>query len=118
MKLRGHHLICLQFFRGEGYSGEFVENVKKIMERLESGETVEVVAGVDDICVACPYNRGYCGKDETSEERVREMDKAAVRLLGVSEKTTWREVAERIEKVLNEWRVFCEDCDWKEVCYG
>ena len=31
-QLRGHHLICLQFYRGEGYSGGFVSNLQRVRD--------------------------------------------------------------------------------------
>jgi len=52
VRLRGHHLICLQFFRGEGYSPEFVENLAHVITNAtESGALV--VAGADRVCAAC-----------------------------------------------------------------
>lgn len=37
IRLRGHHLICLHFYRGEGYSREFVENLEDIVRRAKGG---------------------------------------------------------------------------------
>jgi len=45
-KLRGHHLICLNFFRGEGYSEDFIKNIYSVMKK----EKVEIVKGADDVC--------------------------------------------------------------------
>jgi hypothetical protein len=43
IKLRGHHLICLHFYRSEGYSREFVKNLEDIVRRATEGEKLEVV---------------------------------------------------------------------------
>lgn len=53
VKLRGHHLICLHFFKGEGYSKAFVENLREVVKRAEN-RTLEIVTGGDDVCAACP----------------------------------------------------------------
>ena len=49
-----HHGMCLPFFRGEGYSGAFVENMTRMKKILEENPEICLVAGSDDICAACP----------------------------------------------------------------
>ena len=86
VELRGHHLICLHFFRGEGYNKDFVENLRRIIEKAES-EFVRVVNGADDVCKKCPYNvNGICNYSETSEEEVRELDELALNLLSIKDR--------------------------------
>ena len=58
IKLRGHHLVCLHFFRGEGYSAEYVENLTRILERVEAGAEIGVSAEADDVCGVCPSLKG------------------------------------------------------------
>lgn len=60
VRLRGHHLICLQFYRGEGYNQDFIKHLFNILERVQY-EDVEVVEGVDEVCSVCPYNSGRTG---------------------------------------------------------
>lgn len=54
--IRGHTLLCLQGFRGRGYSPSFVENLIEINNSLVENEntSVRVVAMPDDVCLACP----------------------------------------------------------------
>lgn len=33
--LRGHHLICLHFFKGEGYDAAFVENLARVIAQTK-----------------------------------------------------------------------------------
>lgn len=115
-KLRGHHLICLHFFRGHGYDRGFVENLKRILATVC---VVEIVSGVDDVCEACPHNVGFCGYSENSEKEVRELDEFALNLLKlkVGEKVEWSELKIKIPEVIERWKEFaCKDCDWRSVC--
>jgi len=50
-KLRGHHLICLNFFKGEGYSEDFISNIHSVIGE----DNIEIVQGPDDVCAWCPY---------------------------------------------------------------
>lgn len=61
--LRPHHTLCLQFFAGRGYSGEFVQNMFHIRQMLveKPKRIILLHSGADDICAACPNNRsGRC----------------------------------------------------------
>jgi hypothetical protein len=49
VRLRGHHLLCILTYAGEGYSRRFVEHYDGIIARLET-EDVRIVSGPDDIC--------------------------------------------------------------------
>ena len=50
VRLRGHHLLCLLTYKGEGYGPAFVANLDRIAARLTAGEDAVLVAGPDDIC--------------------------------------------------------------------
>ncbi|AKG91858.1 hypothetical protein GAH_00810 [Geoglobus ahangari] len=115
-RLRGHHLICLNFFKGEGYSEDFVENLRRVVSDSE----IEVVFGADDVCERCPYLKdGVCSYSESAEEEVTELDQMAYRLLSTypGQRTTWHEVKEKLPEIMRTWKEFaCSECDWKTVC--
>ena len=55
LNLRGHHLICLNFFKGEGYDEVFIKNLEKILSKMEK-ENIKVVEDFDDVCKSCPQS--------------------------------------------------------------
>ncbi len=120
IRLRGHHLICLHFYRGEGYSREFVENLEDVVRRATEGEEIEVVEGADDICRACPTLQGEkCVARPGVDAEIREMDAEAAAHLGVEvgSKVLWHEIKAKVMTTSKEWlAAFCEGCDWGEVC--
>ncbi|HAM50735.1 MAG TPA: DUF1284 domain-containing protein [Nitrospiraceae bacterium] len=118
-KLRGHHLICLQFFQGEGYNEEFVDNLGMIRQLIRD-EPVEISAGPDDICRKCPYlENDVCGYNERAEEEIREMDERALRLLGAAtgSRAAWDEIREKLPMIFHEWHtLYCKVCHWRGAC--
>jgi len=117
-KLRGHHLICLNFFRGEGYSEDFIKNIHEVLKK----EKMEVVAGPDDVCAKCPYLKNKkCASNEYSDEMILAQDKEALRSLGFKngEMVDWKMIADRLPGILDEWKArFCTRCGYKKVCFN
>lgn len=120
LKLRGHHLICLHLFRGEGYDPEFIENLMKILERAEAGEAIVVSKGADDVCKMCPYlEERTCLYDKDSDAEMREMDKTALKLLGLrtEDEIRWLNIRKKLPDVFPEWaQKYCMECDWRWAC--
>jgi len=120
MRLRGHHLICLHFFKGKGYNLDFIRNLARIMEKAKEGETVEISAGPDDVCLFCPHLKGRkCSYRENAEAEIKAMDKTALALLGVNPGTVvrWQAIEEKIPAIFDKWAAkYCSDCDWRKVC--
>ncbi len=118
-KLRGHHLICLHFFDGEGYDDAFIKNLEDTLPRAEDAD-VEIVPTADDVCAACYHlKEGRCMQSDNADEEIREMDAKALELLGfsVSDKVGWNVLQEKIPGIFNEWHsLYCADCDWRRVC--
>lgn len=117
-KLRGHHLICLNFFRGEGYSEEFIKNIYEVIKK----EKVEIIAGPDDVCAKCPYlKEERCASNENTNEMILVQDRKALRLLGFTHGmiVDWKMIAARLPDVLDEWKAqFCTGCGYKKVCFN
>lgn len=120
LKFRGHHLICLHFFKGEGYSREFIENLKNLVERAEKGEEIEVVAGADDVCRLCPYLTGdRCMHKDDADAEIKKLDNMAINYLGVSigGKVKWGEIKNKVNFASKKFfSAFCDGCDWERVC--
>lgn len=124
-RIRSHTLLCLQGFKGEGYSEAFVARMKGIHEDLfnNPGRSVEIVAGPDDICSACPnLGERECtldGKDAESD--VKRKDDEVAALLGIypGRRYRWEEILERISgrippAVLKD---LCGNCRWYSLGY-
>ncbi|MDI6907412.1 MAG: DUF1284 domain-containing protein [Thermoanaerobacterales bacterium] len=93
VKLRAHHLLCLDQFRGLGYSPFFVANFRRVQQELADPETmVEITAGPDGICMACPWLKGRdCGRGEAAARR----DRLVLARLGLATGTRMRAAALR-----------------------
>lgn len=121
VRLRGHHLICLHFFRGEGYTPEFVRNLRGVMARLGDGDGAGVVVeGADDVCRACGYLvDGLCANEVSGEEKIRRLDALALDLLGLApgDGFSFATLAEGLAPVLGGWRASaCRGCTWESAC--
>lgn len=120
IKLRGHHLICLNFFSGEGYDEDFVKNLEQIVNELRSGAIFQIIYGGDDICYRCPNLRSNnCYYKEDSDEGILKMDMVALDLLKVriGQILRWDEVEFGVPKILEKWKLlFCKVCEWRYVC--
>ncbi len=115
-KLRGHHLICLNFFRGEGYSEEFIENIYSVI----GNEKIEVVGGADDICAKCPYLKNNACSNY-GEENMLFQDKQAMKLLGLKPGmiVTFKTISAKLPEILEQWKAqFCLDCVYRRVCFS
>lgn len=114
-RLRGHHLICLHFFTGS-YDKKFQENLKRVLEEISE---VEVIERVDDVCRACPYNKGFCSYSPLAEEEVRRLDEFALKILrlNVRSRIKWSELKAKIPELIEDWKSFaCKKCDWRGDC--
>ena len=101
--IRPHHLLCLQFFEGKGYSNGFVENMTKIHnEMLSKNPYVELTEGADDICENCPNNEnGIC----TQEKSVSGNDRRTYEAIEDELKKqkgdlTWNQLTEMVHKCI------------------
>ncbi len=120
IRLRPHHGMCLYFFQGKGYSGEFVRNMTEYKELLETEDPqIELTEGVDDICAKCPNNKkGQC----TSIDKVNHYDAQVLQICGLEGGRTmhYKEFSKNVyEKILRSGRraQICGNCRWNALCF-
>lgn len=122
-RLRGHHFVCLQFFRGKGYSDEFVENLRTVVERATENPA-QLVAGADDVCSSCTglARDGRCLNPQTSDLLVNRGDRFAWRVLDVApgDLLSLAEARRRLAAdavSCGTWRAeHCDGCTWEKEC--
>ena len=121
IKLRPHHLLCTQTYRGKGYSEDFVENMDKITSILRNNpETlVDIIASTDDICEKCPrlVEKGMCATDD----KVNRIDSKVMKYFGVHETTyVYGDIVDEINRKANALIIkdICGECEWYSFCCG
>ena len=119
MKIRAHHLLCMQNFQGKGYSREFVKNFYDVLSNVTNNK-ISVVDSIDDICSACPHNKNGCKKKSDSEKRVKEFDDRVAKLLkiNINETMKIKDIYKRINGADRfDIENLCKDCEWKQFCW-
>ena len=118
IKLRPHHLLCISFFKGKGYSQDFVKNMTWTINLLKDDTAITFIDGADNICKACPNNtNGQCA----TQDKVERYDKSLLDLcnLSVGQTLTYSALKQLVdEKVLscNKRTQICGDCEWSNIC--
>lgn len=123
IKLRPHHLFCVQGFNGYGYDEEFKKNMHDIHERIvEKNESFVIVERGDDICAKCPHLKGNsCTNTMTTDSEVMEHDAKLMRILDFEygREMTMKDLMDYFERNgdrLMKIRRICNACPWKEYC--
>jgi hypothetical protein len=125
IRLRGHTLLCLQGFRGEGYSPEFVANLAAIHRALaaDPDQWVDVFDRPDGVCQACPNlsAQGCRLNGDRSEADMQAQDRAVLSRVGcrAGERYQWRDILDRIRQRVSgdDLPAICGTCRWLPLGY-
>lgn len=121
-RIRPHHGMCLYFFEGKGYSDGFTAHMAEVKEWLlgkEEPATLVLVGETDEICSACPHNKG--GRCEAAE-KVDRYDAGVLKYTGltVGQELSFLEFEQTVEeKILHPGygKTICGDCQWRDICH-
>lgn len=115
MKIRGHHLLCMQLFKGEGYNDKFTEGMKSVIQKTRaSGTEVEIITKADVICKNCPNCIGE-NQCRLGTKDVDAKDKNVIEVLSLQGKTySYNELRELLRKKMDEatFDRICGTCRW------
>jgi hypothetical protein len=122
MKIRAHHLLCIQGFQGLGYSKKFTKNMAKIRDMILNNPSsfIELVVEVDSICKVCPHNsEGKCSKESHSENKIRIMDSLILQNLDIKKGSviSSAHIPSLTSNLSRETvKEVCGSCSWGEKC--
>jgi hypothetical protein len=132
LQIRAHTLLCLQGYKGLGYSPEFIRKMDEVTDLLRSKpETeVQVICAPDVFCAVCPNLDGnHCVADElkntgkvigTPDESTL-MDYLVLKKLGFRENEIhrWSAILETIGRNVSssDMDLLCGGCRWREYPY-
>lgn len=118
--IRAHSLLCLQGFRGKGYSDGFVAEMTAVHGALvaDPDTPVRVLAGPDRLCRACPNlgPRGCTLGGPDHEAHMAAQDREVLRRLWLTdgEVLPWGRILERIARSVDgaDLPGLCTTCPW------
>ena len=114
IKLRPHHINCIYFFVGLGYSREFVENMKNVIKQLKTDKNIRIqfTMETDDLCSHCPNRiNNFCN----TEEKVKQFDKQTIKYYNIDMTKLYDYTFfENIYKNFNykTLKNICGSCEW------
>jgi len=118
MKLRPHHLLCTQSYKGMGYNDEFVKNMTAITSHLryDDNAVIDIVFSTDDICTKCPM---MLGEDLCqSNEKVKRFDKKVATFFGIEQRSyNYKDIIQKINAQMTSEIMddICSECNWYET---
>jgi len=119
IRIRAHHLLCLQGFQGYGYDQEFTIWMGKIIQTLKSDPStkIEIVNDADDICTNCP---NLIEKQCVDHLKINKMDANVIGAISLEENQilTIKTALQIINMELNSEAIksVCEGCVWMDKC--
>ncbi|WP_255333708.1 DUF1284 domain-containing protein [Methanosarcina sp. KYL-1] len=123
LRIRAHHLFCIQGFQGYGYSLAFVANMRAVIADLEASPSrpLELVSECDAICVSCPSKRECSAQESVLSRTIRHMDLLVLDKLEMEEGSVIgaNEAFRLINENLNnasDIEDVCGNCKWRQKC--
>lgn len=124
LKIRAHHLFCMQGYQGYGYSDQFQANFEQIIKQIYTVPDLEVelIAAKDMICSYCPHNgKTDCQLAEDSAQKIRSMDLKVLEKLNLNEGLKDKaqnllQLTKTKIKTYYDIQEICGNCRWEEKC--
>jgi len=123
LKIRAHHLCCIQGFQGYGYSPAFVANMRTVISDIKAfpSRPIKLVSECDAICISCPSNRECSTLRSAYSHKIKNMDLVLMEKLNIEEGTVIKaeEAFRLINSKLNnasDIEDVCQICKWKKKC--
>ena len=124
IKIRAHHLFCVQGYQGYGYSDKFQANLERIIKLIRTVPNleIEIIAEKDMICSYCPHTGKIdCQLDEDSAQKIQSMDLKVLEKLNLKEGI--KDKAQNLVMLTNtkfktyyDIQEICGNCRWEEKC--
>ena len=118
MKLRPHHLMCIQSYVGKGYDEDFVKVMDKITYELRNNKEylINIVFSTDDICISCPnmIDINLC----KTNEKVNNIDSKVIKYFNLEEKEyIYKDIVNYIKNniTLEIMDDICKECEWYNI---
>lgn len=113
IKLRPHHLLCMQSFRGKGYSPSFVMAMQETIDTLrkEPQTIIDLEANFDSICASCPKKDGPCRENDG----VVKMDRKVLERFSLTEgEMAYEKALAQVYTAFTEedFEYICQSCSW------
>lgn len=115
LELRPHHLNCIFFYRGKGYSKDFVKNMDQIIALLRENPLIQIkLTKTNDIlCSHCPQKtEDICH----SLDHIRQLDENTLKEYSLDTQTTYtfKELSAKLYHPLDikKFEQICQSCEW------
>jgi uncharacterized protein len=121
IRIRAHHLLCIQGFQGYGYNTEFKQEMGEIISFIYSNplNKLQIITKTDEICKYCPHEiAGSCSKENYSELKL--LDELVLKKTFLNENEVY--TFEMAKKVLDDNLKYediieiCGNCFWTDKC--
>ncbi|EKF85231.1 DUF1284 domain-containing protein [Methanobacterium formicicum] len=122
LRIRAHHILCMQGFQGLGYSEEFTRNMTLITEKIQKNPSffIKIIIEADSICEYCPnLSDGVCNLEMDSLKLISSMDSLVLKSLNLESGSVISSVQlKNLARSLSPKKVqkICGDCSWREDC--
>jgi hypothetical protein len=121
LRIRAHHLLCMQGFQGLGYNEEFTKNMAWITDKIlnEPFFLLEIITEADSICQHCPHLvQDKCDQEHPSG-KIKSMDIQVLKNLKIKPGTliSSQEALSRTRNIPPAMvKKICGNCLWREDC--
>jgi uncharacterized protein len=123
IRIRAHHLLCMQGFQGYGYNKDFERHMGMIITFLNSNPStkVQIVTKTDEICSHCPYKyKSLCNRDKNSHFKIEKLDNFVIKKALLKENHVYQivDVLKLVNNNIDQNSLIeiCDRCGWKNKC--
>ena len=119
IRIRAHHLLCLQGFQGYGYDKAFTKILGEIIRVFKSAPStkIQIVTDADDICIGCP---NLIAEECVDHLKIKKMDSNVIGNISLEENQvlTIKTALKIIDRELRfeTIKTVCEGCVWMDKC--
>jgi hypothetical protein len=134
IKLRAHHLLCLQGYQGYGYDERFKENLENKLNILKKNKVkVILTSSPDDLCKMCPNlkenicigtkssNESFNNNNNNNNNKIIKKDLTIIKeiKIDINNKYLFKDLIKIVNNVFikkSQLKDICLECQWTDEC--